>query len=171
MELIAQGANLSLTCPRGTGLTVKGNGSGSTTWSLDYAGTGTDNSTLSPLTILSPSFASSASDVCVAMTINTNTLIAGTTYHGSLQVTGSGANSGDYFFKFAVTAGTGATTTNAADATATYGDASVALSATVTSSSTVNTGYGHVHGEEWRDDDRRSYHKRDSVRREREREL
>ena len=66
------------------------------------------------------------------MTINTNTLVAGTTYHGSLRVVGSGANSSDYFFKFAVSAGAATTTTNAAGATATYGDSSVALSATVT---------------------------------------
>ena len=115
---IAQGTILSLTCPRGTGLTVRGTGGGSTIWSLGYAGTGIDNSTLSPLTILSPSSASSANDVCVAMTINTNTLIAGTTYHGTLRVAGSEANSSDYFFRFAVSVGAATTATNAAGATA-----------------------------------------------------
>jgi hypothetical protein len=108
---VAQGTSLSLTCPRGTGLTVKatGLGSGSTNWALGYfVGYGND-STLSPLTTLTPSsgsFTSSSQPVCVAVAVTTGTLTVGTTYHGQLRATGSsGVDPADYFFKFTVTPG------------------------------------------------------------------
>src|SRR6266542_6096976 len=132
---IGQGTNLSLNCPRGTGIVVKANGLGNGTqsWSIAYGGAGTDNATLSPLTTLSPSSGSltnSSNTACVAMTISTGTLTVGTTYHGSLQATGTDANPGDYFFKFTVTSGCTAAsvTTQPVNQTVTYGAASVSFS-------------------------------------------
>ncbi|HET9794148.1 MAG TPA: kelch repeat-containing protein, partial [Thermoanaerobaculia bacterium] len=110
---IAQGTSLSLTCPRGTGLTVKATGLGgssSETWVLGYSSVYGNDSTLSPLTTLNPSsgtLSSSSDTVCVATTITTSTLSVGTTYHGQLHATGTSGTStptADYFFKFTVTA-------------------------------------------------------------------
>src|SRR2546430_1967127 len=105
-----QGTNLALTCPRGTGLTVQvtGNGGGNTVnWSLAYVTGYADNATLSPKTTLQPSSGSFTGNgsTCVAMTITTSTLGAGT-YHGELQITGTGGSpsSDIYFFKLMVTA-------------------------------------------------------------------
>jgi putative Ig domain-containing protein/PKD domain-containing protein len=106
---IALGTSLVLTCPRGTGITIKGGGLGASTtqaWSIAYGGTGADNSTLLALTTLAPNSGSltGSSDVdCVAMTITTTTLTAGTTYHGSLQASGASATTGSYFFRFTAT--------------------------------------------------------------------
>lgn len=104
---VAKGTNVGLTCPRGTGLTVKASGvAGTQAWSIGVAGAGTDNATLSPLTTLTPnsgSFTSSNSQQCVAVSITTGSLTVGTTYHGTLQASGSGASPGDYFFRFTVT--------------------------------------------------------------------
>ncbi len=119
---VAQGTSISLTCPRGTGLTAKATGlgsSGSVSWTIGYAGTGADDATLSPLTTLTPnsgSFSGGGSDnTCVAMVITTASLGAGT-YHGELQLTGAGANSQVYYFRFTVTC-TGPTIICPADTT------------------------------------------------------
>jgi hypothetical protein len=105
-----QGTNLVLTCPRGTGLTtqVTGNGGGNTVnWSLAYVTSYADDATLSPKTTLNPSSGSFTGNgsTCVAMTMTTSTLGAAT-YHGELQITGTGGSptSDVYFFKLTVTA-------------------------------------------------------------------
>ncbi len=113
---IGQGVTLALTCPRGTGLVVKAPGAGSSNfdWTLAYGGSGANNATLSSLTTLTPNSGTlngSGDDECVEMSINTATLSAGATYHGSLQMTGTNANTETYFFRFSVTATSVATTT------------------------------------------------------------
>ena len=79
---VVQGTPLSLTCPRGTGLTasISGNGNNSLTWLIGYGGGGTNNATLSPVTTLTPSTAtvSGNQDTCVALSIATTTLAPGT---------------------------------------------------------------------------------------------
>src|SRR5262249_21725789 len=103
-----QGTPLTLTCPRGTGLTasVSGNGSGNTiTWTMAVGGAGANNATLGGLVTLTPSTANQTGngDTCVALSIATTTLPAGT-YHGSLQLSGTGGSTTVfYFFRFTVT--------------------------------------------------------------------
>jgi cysteine-rich repeat protein len=110
-----QGNSVSLTCPRGNGLTAQGTGLGSdgtTNWTLAYGTVRTDNTTLSPLTTLTPSSGTftgnsvgNVTESCVAVTITTGSLTVGTTYHGQLRITGTNTTSfADYFFKFTVTA-------------------------------------------------------------------
>ena len=102
---IAKGTNLSLVCPTGLGIKATGLGnSGTQAWSIAYVAAAANNSTLSPLTTLSPSSGSVTGNdsSCIGMTISTSTLTAGTTYHGLLQATGSGASSDNYTFSFNV---------------------------------------------------------------------
>jgi len=113
---IAQGTPLSLVCPRGTGLTVKATGLGSSSsigWALAYVTGYVDDATLSPLTTLTPSsgtLTSTQDSACAAVTITTGSLTVGTTYHGELLATPSGSGlssnpTGPYFFKFTVISG------------------------------------------------------------------
>jgi YDG domain len=135
---------ISLTCPRGTGLTAKATGLGNNTvnWGIAFLGAYADNAALSTRTTLSPSsgsFSSGNDSACIALSLNTSTLAAGT-YHGQLRLAvDAGISTRDYFFKLTVTASSVNTTTAASNATAAYGDASVALSATL-SPNTVNVG-------------------------------
>lgn len=109
---IAQGTSLSLTCPRGTGLSTSAGGLGSSitiSWAVAYAGAGSNNAMLSPVTTFSPgagSLSGSSETDCIGVGIATTSLTVGTTYHGSLRATSStsGVNAGDYFFAFTVSA-------------------------------------------------------------------
>ena len=114
---VTVGSPLVLTCPRGSGLVVRAPGSGNDNqnWSLAYGGTGSNNAVLSPLTTLTPNngtLAGANDTKCVAMTIATGTLASGTTYQGSLQISGPNANSSLYFFRFTVQASNTAPTLN-----------------------------------------------------------
>jgi hypothetical protein len=117
------GNSLTLTCPRGTGLVVRAPGAGNDNqnWSLAYGGAGSNNAALSPLTTLNPSsgtLAGANDTKCVGMTVTTGTLVSGTTYHGSLQISGAGANSSLYFFRFTVLASNTAPTLTGVPTTA-----------------------------------------------------
>jgi hypothetical protein len=111
---VTQGTSINLTCPRGTGLTVAATGGPilfPVDWNVAYGGAGANNATLSPLTTLSPGSGSITSSggsggKCVAMTITTGSLTVGTTYHGSLVMTGvdnqGATTTATYFFRFTV---------------------------------------------------------------------
>jgi hypothetical protein len=105
---VVKGTTLALSCPRGTGLTtsVTGNGNSTVNWSLAYVSGAEDNATLSGKTTLTPSSGSFSGNLqsCVALSITTSALTAGTTYHGQLRLAASGASSADYFFAFTVNA-------------------------------------------------------------------
>jgi hypothetical protein len=139
---IAKGTTLSVACPSGLTLKATGlGGSGTQNWSIAYnsgPGTAPDNSTLAPLTTLTPSGGTVIGNdtACIGMTINTNSLTAGTTYHGSLQANGSGASSDFYFFSFSVTSGCTAPTVSLQpiSQTVTYGQASASFVATANGS-------------------------------------
>ena len=142
---IPQGTSVTLTCPRPTGLGVKAAGLGGSStqaWSIAYgtgAGSAANNATLSPLTTLTPNSGTvtgSSDTACVAMTITTASLTEGTTYHGSLKATGSGAGDGDYFFRFAVISGCAAPTS----ATLTPGSQTLKVGDTLTLNATATGG-------------------------------
>ena len=102
-----QGTRISLTCPRGTGLTLvaTGLGGGGVTWSLGYVAGYGDEATLRTVTTLNPSSGTlhgpGNDSACVAVTIATAELGA-KTYHGQLKATAGGANA-VYYFQFTVT--------------------------------------------------------------------
>jgi hypothetical protein len=114
LGVITIGDSLQLICPRGTGLTLSSNGFGQNypiDWTIGYYGTGSNNTTLSPLTTLtnsSGSLSENNQEVCVAMVISTSSLTSGTTYHGLLQMTARSTNA-LYYFKFTVAAPTDTT--------------------------------------------------------------
>lgn len=103
--------------------------SGSIDWTISWV-SALDESTLSPLTTLTPSTGTvdhSDDDDNVGLKILTGSLTVGTTYQGELQVTGTGVSGATlYFFKFKVIAASPANTAptvNAgADATINEGD-------------------------------------------------
>src|SRR6266498_56422 len=88
---VGQAANaISLTCPRGTGLTARASGLGNSTvaWNVSFLTGYGNNAALSSRTTLTPtsgSFSSGADSACVAMAINTSTLALGT-YQGQLRL-------------------------------------------------------------------------------------
>jgi Bacterial Ig-like domain (group 3) len=107
------GTTLSLTCPRGTGLTLAGSGLSASTplgWTIQYASGDANDGTLSPITTLTPSSGTlngpGNDTACVAVSIPTSTLTPGTTYTGHLVVsptTPGAASNAHYFFQFTVT--------------------------------------------------------------------
>src|SRR5262249_24003980 len=100
-------------------------GSGdSVVFTMAYGGTpaGADNATLSPLKTLTPNtgtLTSSNDNVCIALSILTNSLTVGTTYHGSIRASSPTADEGLYYFRFTVISGCTApvVTTNASNQT------------------------------------------------------
>jgi hypothetical protein len=109
---VLAGSTLSLTCPRGNGLTVSASGLGSSNtlgWSLGYVSSAENDAALSPVTTFtgnSGTFTASSQSQCVAVSIATGALSAGT-YQGELEASrasGVTATAGDYFFAFTVTA-------------------------------------------------------------------
>jgi hypothetical protein len=111
LGIVGQSASaIVLTCPRGTGLTVRGTGLGNNqtaSWTVGYFGTFGNNATLVTRTTFAPSSGtlggSTGNDQsCVAMTINTSTLAPGN-YQGQLQLSADAGNAtANYFFTFSV---------------------------------------------------------------------
>ena len=91
-----------------TGLGSNGSQPDSLGYGNGYTGDPNDNSMLSPKTSFTASssgtLTTTGSPGCVGFDVNTAGLTAGTTYHGTLVVSGTGANPGSYLFSFLVTA-------------------------------------------------------------------
>ena len=148
---VAQAAvGVGLTCPRGTGMTVRGTGLGgnqTSAWTVAFVAGAGDNATLSSRTTLTPAsgtFGSSGGNdsSCVAMAVNTSTLAAGTTYHGQLRLTADAGNATkDYYYRFTI-AGAPAkldqTITFGTLGNKTFGDPDFAVSATASSGLAVS---------------------------------
>src|SRR5215207_4501918 len=141
---------VSLTCPRGTGMTVRGTGLGgnqTSAWTVAFVAGAGDNATLSSRTTLAPASGTFGSgggndSWCVAMAVNTSTLAAGSTYHGQLRLTADAGNATkDYSYRFTI-AGAPAkldqTITFGAVGNKTFGDPDFTVSATASSGLAVS---------------------------------